>query len=160
MATPVSSSPTHGGHADAEVKRIENEIAVVRDDLGRTVAELGTRLAPAQLLAHAKDTIKDATFGRTRAVAQSAGDMASDLAERTRDVAADATRQVRANPAGTAAAGAGLGLGLWAARRIARHAQRSPIDGRYRRVDASPTQLASAVAAIAMAWWVWKGGRL
>jgi hypothetical protein len=160
MATPVSSTPTHDEHADADVQRIENEIAVARDELGRTVAELGTRLAPAQLLAHAKETIKDATFGRTRAVAQSAGDMASDLAERTRDVAADATRHVRANPAGAAGTGAGLAFGIWAARRVARYVQRDPIDGRYRRVNASPTQLASAAAAVAMAWWVWRGGRL
>lgn len=160
MATPVSSTSTHDGHADADVKRIENDIASVRYDLGRTVAELGTRLTPAHLMEHAKATIKDATVERTRAVAQSAGDMASDLADKTRAVAADATDQVRANPGGAAAAGAGLVLGAWATRRVAAYAQRSPVDGRYRRVDATGSQLASALAAVAMAWWVWKGGRI
>jgi hypothetical protein len=141
------------------VRRIEGEIALVRDDLGRTVTELGTRLTPAHLLAHARETIKDATVEKTRAVAQSAGDIASDLADKTRSVAADATGQVRANPIGAAAAGIGLVLGIWAARRAAGLAQRAP-DGRHRPVDATPRQLASAAAAMAAAWWVWKGGRL
>lgn len=150
MATPVSARPTHDGHADADVRRIEDEIAIVRDDLGRTVAELGTRLTPAHLMERAKATIKDATVEGTRAVAQTAGDMASDLAGKTRAVATDATEQMRANPGGAAAAGVGLALGAWAARRVA---------WRYRGVNATSGQLACAAAAVAAAWWVWKGGR-
>jgi len=166
----MSSPPTHDGHADADVRRIEGEIAVVRDDLGRTVAELGARLTPSHLIEHAKATIRDATVEGTRAVAQSAGEMATDFAERagematdiaarTRDVAADATDRVRANPTGAAAAGVGLVFGVWAARRATRRSQLS-LDFRDRRADATPGQLASAVIAAAAAWWVWKGGRI
>jgi ElaB/YqjD/DUF883 family membrane-anchored ribosome-binding protein len=160
MATPVSSTPAHDGHADADVRRIEDEIALVRDDLGRTVTELGTRLTPRHLVEHAKETIRDVTVERTRAVAQSAGDMATEIAERTRDVAADATDRVRANPAGAAAASAGLAFGIWAVRLAASHAQRSSLDGRYQRVDATRGQLASALIAAAAVFWVWKGGRV
>jgi len=159
MAIPVSSPPTHDGHADADVRRIEGEIAVVRDDLGRTVAELGTRLSPAHLIEHAKATITNATVGRTRAVAQSAGEIATDLAERTRDVAVDATYRVRAHPAGAAAVGMGVAVGMWTARQAARRSQLS-LDFRDRRADATPVQLASAVIAAAAAWWVWRGGRI
>ena len=160
MATPVSATSTHDEHVDADVKRIEDEIAIVRDDLGRTVAELGTRLTPSHLLEHAKATIKDVTVERTRAVAQSAGDVASDIAERTRHVAADATDRVREHPGGAAAAAVGLVLGIWAARQAAWRSQRSPLDGRDQRADATPGQLTAAAAAVAVAWWVWKGGRV
>ena len=127
---------------------------------GRTVAELGTRLTPAHLMERAKATIKDATVERTRAVAQTAGDMATDVAERTRQAAVEATDQVRANPGGAAAAAVGLVLGIWAARQAASRSQRSPLDGRYHRVDATAGQITAAAAAVAVAWYVWKGGRL
>ena len=67
-------------------------------DPGRTVAELGTRLTPVQLMERAKETIRKATAERAREVAQSAGEMASEFAQGTRDVAADATDRVRAHP--------------------------------------------------------------
>lgn len=159
MATPVSATTTHDEHVDADVKRIEDEIAIVRDDLGRTVAELGTRLTPAHLLEHAKSTIKDVTAEGTRAVAQSAGDMASDIAQRTRHVAADVTDRVRAHPGGAAAAGAGLVFGVWAVRLARWRSQRSPLYRHDQRANATPGQLTAAAAAVAVAWWVWKGGR-
>ena len=59
-------------------------------DLGRTVQEIGTRLTPAHLMEHAKRSLRESTVETTKAVAQSATDVASDVAARTRDVALDA----------------------------------------------------------------------
>ena len=104
MATPTGSG---------DVGRIEHEIAQVRDDLGRTVAEIGSRLTPTHLMEQAKQSLKDATADTTRAVAQSATQMASGIASRTRDVAIDARDQVQAHPMIAGLVGAGVGAALW-----------------------------------------------
>src|SRR5688572_3259749 len=105
MATPTGSG---------DVGRIEHEIAQVRDDLGRTVAEIGSRLTPAHFMEQAKQSLKDATTDTTRAVAQSATTMATGIATRTRDAALDARDSVQAHPIIAGLAGAGLGAALWA----------------------------------------------
>jgi hypothetical protein len=108
MATPTSRDA-------ADVGRIEHEIAQVRDDLGRTVHEISSRLTPAHLMQQAKQSLKDTTADTTRAVAHSATEMASVVAERTRTVASDARDQVQSHPLAAAVLGVGLGWGLWAA---------------------------------------------
>ena len=104
MATPTPKDT-------AAVGRLEHEIAQVRGDLGRTVQEIGTRLTPAHLMEQAKRSLKEGTVETTKAVAQSATDVASDVATRTRDVALDARDHVQAHPYAASAAGAGVGLG-------------------------------------------------
>ena len=73
MATPTSGN-------SADVGRIEHEIAQVRDDVGRTVQEISSRLTPAHLLEEAKRSLKDTTMETTRAVALSASDVAGSVA--------------------------------------------------------------------------------
>ena len=73
MATPTPKDT-------ADVGRLEHEIAQVRGDLGRTVQEIGTRLTPAHLMEQAKRSLKESTVETTKAVAQSATDVASDVA--------------------------------------------------------------------------------
>lgn len=104
MATPTPK--------DANLGRIESEIAVVREDVGRTVQEIGNRLTPARLMEEAKRSLKDSTRETTRAVAQSASDVAASVATHTRDAALDARDHVRAHPYATGAVAAGLGLGF------------------------------------------------
>ena len=106
MATPTPKD-------SADVGRLEHEIAQVRGDLGRTVQEIGSRLTPAHLMEQAKRTLKENTVETTKAVAQSATGVASDVATRTRDVALDARDQVQAHPYAVGAVGAGIGLGYW-----------------------------------------------
>ena len=79
MATPTAKDAN-------DVGQIEHVIAQVRDDLGRTVQELGSRLTPAHLMDQAKRSLRDSTMEKTRAVAQSASDVAAGVAMRTRDV--------------------------------------------------------------------------
>ena len=85
----------------------------MRGDLGRTVQEIGTRLTPAHLLEEARRSLKQGTVETTKAVAQSATSVASDVASRTRDVALDARDHVQAHPYAAGAVGAGMGLGYW-----------------------------------------------
>ncbi len=103
----------HQRQDTADVGRIEHEIAQVRDDVGRTVQEISSRLTPAHLMEQAKQSLRDTTMDTTRAVAQSASDVANGVAARTRDVALDARDQVQAHPYAAAAIGAGVGLGYW-----------------------------------------------
>ena len=106
MATPTPNQP-------ADVGRLEHEIAQVRSDFGRTVQEIGTRLTPAHLMEQAKRSLKESTVETTKAVAQTATGVATDVASRTRDVALDARDQVQAHPYAVTAVGAGIGLGYW-----------------------------------------------
>lgn len=159
MATPTGST---------DVGRIEHEIAQVRDDLGRTVAEIGSRLTPAHLMEQAKQSLKDATAGTTRAVAQSATQMATGIATRTRDVALDARDHVQAHPVVAGLVGAGVGAALWAASVAMRDRKRliprqwdEPFDrssrraagfGAWERAD----RLLPLAAAATAAWLVWR----
>ena len=98
MATPKDT---------ADVGRLEHEIAQVRGDLGRTVQEIGTRLTPASLMEQARRSLRDGTVETTKAVAQSATAVASDVASRTRDVALDARDHVQAHPYASVTDGTG-----------------------------------------------------
>ena len=165
MATPTPKDT-------ADVGRLEHEIAQVRGDLGRTVQEIGTRLTPAHLMEQAKRSLKESTFETTKAVAQSATDVASDVATRTRDVALDARDQVQAHPYAVSAAGAGVGLGYWlmtsAMRRRKRLVPREwdePFDRSSRRAaprrrtmwtESRASRLIPLGAAAAAAWLLWK----
>ena len=76
MATPTPKDT-------ANIGRLEHEIAQVRSDLGRTVQEIGTRLTPARIMDQAKRSLRESTVEKTKAVAQSATDVAGDVASRT-----------------------------------------------------------------------------
>ena len=160
MATPTGSP---------DVGRIEHEIAQVRDDLGRTVAEIGTRLTPSHLMEQAKQSLKDATTDTTRAVAQSATTMASGIAHRTRDVALDARDRVQAHPMIAGVIGAGLGAALWAGRASMRDRRRlvprewdEPFNRSSARVPVGfgqwgrTNRLVPLAAAAVAAWLIWR----
>ena len=151
----------------AAVGRLEHEIAQVRGDLGRTVHEIGTRLTPARLMEQAKRSLKESTVETTKAVAQSATGVASDVAARTRDVALDARDQMQAHPYAISAAGAGIGLGYWLMtsamqnrRRLVPREWDEPFDRSSRRAATSRnsrlSQLIPLGAAATAAWLIWK----
>jgi ElaB/YqjD/DUF883 family membrane-anchored ribosome-binding protein len=162
MATPTSRDA-------ADVGRIEHEIAQVRDDLGRTVQEIGTRLTPAHLMQQAKQSLKETTADTTRAVAQSASDMAGAVAERTRTAALDARDQVQAHPLAAGFAVAGIGWGVWAAasamrdrkRLIPREWDEPGVQPARRAAGFAPstrTDLTMPIlAAAAVAFLIWQG---
>jgi ElaB/YqjD/DUF883 family membrane-anchored ribosome-binding protein len=106
MATATSGDTTNVG-------RIEREIEQARNDVGRTVQEIGSRLTPGHLMEQAKRSLRETTVDTTRAVAQSASEVASGVASRTRDAAIDARDRVQAHPYAAGAIGVGVGLGYW-----------------------------------------------
>ena len=140
-----------------EVGRIENEIGRAREDVGRTVAEIGARLKPAHLMEQAKQSLKDATVGGTRAVAHSAGELASGVAGRTRDAALDARDQVRSHPLAAALVGVGIGGALWAIANTRRNRRRlvprewdEPFDRSKRRTPTRPLSVTTPTRSRAM----------
>lgn len=163
MATPTPTDAKDMG-------QIEHEIAQVREDLGRTVQELGARLTPSHLVDQAKRSLRDTTRDTTRAVAQSASHVAADVASRTRDVAMDATERVQAHPYAAGAIVAGLGLGYWLVSAAMKDRHRllpprewdEPFDrsSRRRRPTAPSSALmrvAPVAAAATAAWLIWRG---
>jgi ElaB/YqjD/DUF883 family membrane-anchored ribosome-binding protein len=162
MATPTPKDI-------ADVGRIEHEIAQVRGDLGRTVQEIGTRLTPARIMEQAKRSLRESTVETTKAVAQSATEVASDMASRTRDVALDARDQVRAHPYAVGAVGAGIGLGYWLVsaslqkrRRLVPREWDEPFDRSSRKAKSSraafpaTSQWIPMAAAATAAWLIWR----
>jgi ElaB/YqjD/DUF883 family membrane-anchored ribosome-binding protein len=162
MATPTPKDSDELGH-------IEHEITQVRQDLGRTVQELGTRLTPAHLMDQAKRSLRETTVDTTRAVAQTASNAAADVASRTRGVAMDARDQVQAHPYAAGAIGAGIGVGYWLMARSLRNRKRlvprewdEPFDRSSRRqASASRTasrgyQLAPVAAAAVAAFLIFR----
>ena len=160
MATPTPKDR-------ADVGRIEHELAQVRGDLGRTVQEIGTRLTPAHIVEQARRSLRESTVETTKAVAQSATDVASDVAARTRDVALDARDKVQAHPYAVGAIGAGIGLGYWLTASALRNRRRlvprewdEPFDRSSRRRSsgrgiAGASRLVPLAAAATAAWLLW-----
>jgi len=148
--------------------QLGQDIAEVRNDLGRTVAEIGARLTPAHLMDQAKQGLLDSARGATQAVTQSAQTIAGDVASRTRGVALDARDQARAHPYAAGAIVAGLGVGYWLATSGLRRPKRlvprewdEPFDRSSRRRTKGPAPsekapgtlpLAAAVAAAVVFW--------
>ncbi len=157
MATP---------HGSEQTGRIEDEISRVRDDLGRTVAEIGTRLTPGYLVEHASRTLKQATSQTTRAVAATATDAAAALASRSVDAAIDARARVEAHPVLAGALGMGLGFGAWTLvnarrnrRRLIPRAWDEPFDRSSRRRPEAGVRAARAIpvaAAAVAAFLIWR----
>jgi ElaB/YqjD/DUF883 family membrane-anchored ribosome-binding protein len=165
MATPTPRDAT-------DVGRIEHDIERVRDDLGRTVQEIGSRLTPAHLMEQARRSLRDTTVETTRAVAQSATEVAGEVATRTRNAALDTRDRMQAHPYTAGALGAGVGLGYWLVARSRRNPRRlvprewdEPFDRSSRRAaaatrGASPampiSQLIPVAAAATAMWLLWR----
>ena len=139
---PFASTTEAAG--DHTFDRLEREIAETCADLGRTAAELGARLAPSSLLANARDTVREAAIDATRATVRSAGHLAADTAERTYQVAVDATTRARTHPLAAAAAGATATWLVWAL----------GAQGRRQHVASRSLPVALAWAGV---WLLWRG---
>jgi ElaB/YqjD/DUF883 family membrane-anchored ribosome-binding protein len=77
------------GEGADDTRRVRSEIERTRSDMSETIDEIQNRLSPSNMAAQARETIKEKTVGRVRNLAGSAGEGASDLADRTRQVARD-----------------------------------------------------------------------
>jgi hypothetical protein len=96
---------------------IRADIQQTREELSETIGAIQDRLRPRNLVAQAGETVKDATVGKVKEIATSAGDMVTDAAKQTREVAGDTVdrvmssgwiQRVRENPVPAIIAGLGL----------------------------------------------------
>lgn len=108
-AVPVTAAPK--AETD-DTQEIRERIERTREDMGRTIDELQERLSPQHVMQQAKDSVRDATVGRVKEMATSAGetarDTAADVAERAQDAAGMLVDEVRSHPVTAAAIGAGI----------------------------------------------------
>ncbi len=83
-------------------KEIRRDIERTRDDVGHTIDEIKERLSPG----HMKQTVKDATIGKTK-------DMLESTAAQARAWGESVSRSMQGHPAWYAVGGAGAGGLLW-----------------------------------------------
>lgn len=117
MWRPVESDDDD---TSGEVERLTEEIETTRHGMSRTLDELGERLDPANVVANAKETVRDATIGKVEDMATTAGDMVSEAGVTARETGEGLIETIRRNPVPAALAGIGLGW-LWMNRERGHH---------------------------------------
>jgi ElaB/YqjD/DUF883 family membrane-anchored ribosome-binding protein len=104
-----------GDDANPEVERLTQEIEETRGGMTETLDELGQRLDPANIVAGAKETVREATVGKVEQMATTAGDIVSDAGTTARQTGEGLIETIKRNPVPAAMAGIGLGW-LWMSR--------------------------------------------
>jgi len=115
-----------------ETARIRSEIVRTRGDMSETIDAIQDKLSPRNLAAQARESVKEATVGRVRQAAASVGDAASNVAEQTRDVAAEVAETVKRNPWPALLIGAGSAWLVMGQRKKDAAARRSFTQREYR----------------------------
>ncbi len=120
MTPPRTPVPAPAVASD-DTQEIREAIERTREDMGRTIEELQERLSPQHVVQQAKDSVHEATVGRVKDLVASAGDTASQVADRAGDTASTVVREVRTHPVVSALLGAGVvwlvGATTWFRRR-------------------------------------------
>ncbi|MFL5756219.1 MAG: DUF3618 domain-containing protein [Chloroflexota bacterium] len=101
------------GSSDPEVEEIVSEIEVTRDELAETVAAIGTRLEPSNVVADAKEAVRDATVGKVErtveSVTSTAGEMAGNAGATAQQAGSGIMETIRRNPVPALMTGIGIG---------------------------------------------------
>lgn len=100
------------------VTEIRSQIERTRAEMSQTIDAIQERLSPGRLITDAKQTVKDATVGRVRNLAQKASSRASGLAGQSSRARGSIAQTVKDNPVPV-----GI-LGMAATRLIVRTAKR------------------------------------
>jgi hypothetical protein len=108
----ASGQVAEGDETNPEVERLAQEIEETRGGMNETLDELGQRLDPANIVAGAKETVREATVGKVEQMATSAGEMVSDAGTTARQTGEGLVETIKRNPVPAAMAGIGLGW-LW-----------------------------------------------
>lgn len=95
-----------------EVERLAEDIETTRHGMNQTLDELGERLDPANVVANAKENVREATIGKVEQMATTAGDKVSEAGAAARETGEGLIETIRRNPIPAAMAGVGLGW-LW-----------------------------------------------
>jgi len=101
---------------DPEVDQLVVEIEETRVEMTSTVEEIGDRLDPKNIMAGAKETVREATVGKVEQMANSAGEMVSNAGQTAQEAGTGLIDTIKKNPIPAAMAGIGLGLLAKAAR--------------------------------------------
>jgi ElaB/YqjD/DUF883 family membrane-anchored ribosome-binding protein len=101
--------PTDPTANDPEVQQLVGEIEVTRVEMTTTVEEIGDRLDPKNLVAVAKETVRDATVGKVET-------MMNDAGQSVQQAGNGLLETIKRNPVPAAMAGIGLGWLVMAAR--------------------------------------------
>ena len=101
----ASDSPT----GDPEVDQLVVEIEETRVEMTGTVEEIGDRLDPKNIMAGAKETVRDATVGKVEQMANTAGEMVSNAGQTAQEAGSGVVETIRQNPLPAAMVGIGLG---------------------------------------------------
>jgi len=111
MADDLAANIADGGDDDIELKVAE--IEETREELTATVEALGDRLAPTNVIADAKQTVRDATVGRVEEtvnnVTQNANRFLEDPAGTAQQAGTGILETIRQNPLPAALVGVGVG---------------------------------------------------
>lgn len=104
--------PADADETSPEVEQLTREIDATRSGMSETLDELGQRLDPANLVASAKETVREATVGKVESMATTAGDIVTDAGTTARETGEGLVETIKRNPVPAAMAGIGLGW-LW-----------------------------------------------
>jgi len=107
LGTTSDAAATPTG--DPEVDQLVTEIEVTRVEMTSTVEEIGDRLDPKNIVAGAKDSVREATVGKVEQMANSAGEMVSNAGQTAQQAGSGIVETIRRNPVPAAMAGIGLG---------------------------------------------------
>jgi hypothetical protein len=94
---------------DPEVEQLVGEIEVTRVEMTGTVEEIGDRLDPKNVVANAKETVREATVGKVET-------MVSDAGQSVQEAGNGLLETIKRNPLPAAMAGIGIGWLAMAAR--------------------------------------------
>jgi hypothetical protein len=118
MTTDWNGSPAEVGEErgpDADAAELEQQIAVTREQMAETVQAIGEKLSPTNIVAGAKDTVREATIGRVEDVADAATDMIGESVRTAQGAGSGLLDTIRANPIPAAMAAIGIAW-LWRSR--------------------------------------------
>jgi ElaB/YqjD/DUF883 family membrane-anchored ribosome-binding protein len=102
---------------DRRAAEIRVEIEQTREELAETIDAIQNKLRPSTIVASATERVKAATTERVRAMADTAGEAAYNVAERTRDTAGGFADSIRQNPYPAILVGMGVAWWISSARR-------------------------------------------
>ena len=95
-----------------EAARIEADIVETRERMSGTVAAIGDRLDPANIIDDAKQTVRDATVGKVEDMTSTASEALSGAGSTVQDTGYGLLETVKQNPIPAALAGLGIAW-LW-----------------------------------------------
>jgi ElaB/YqjD/DUF883 family membrane-anchored ribosome-binding protein len=106
---PDGDDLTTDATGDPEVDQLVDEIEVTREEMTTTVEEIGDRLDPRNIVAGAKETVREATVGKVENMANTAGEMVSNAGQTAQEAGSGLVDTIRRNPVPAAMVGIGLG---------------------------------------------------